>query len=222
MERISRALLTLPASATMAEAARHFTDALRCDLPEAAILHAQLRPTCSAAVFSRLRREVWLFGDCQCRFGGHTYTNPKLVDEILTRARCEAVEYLLSRGYTEADIKHYDAGRAFIYDALRDQTNFQNDPDASNPYRYTVIDGTPIDVSTVPVLPVGNVQTLVLASDGYPVVCDTWQETESELQRLLRVDPLCIRENPATKCLMDGQVSFDDRTYLSLNISPSI
>lgn len=47
---------------------------------------------------------------------------------------------------------------------------------------------------------------------------DTWRETEDELQRLLREDPLCIHENAATKCLMEGQVSFDDRTYLALEV----
>ena len=53
---------------------------------------------------------------------------------------------------------------------------------------------------------------------GYPVLRDTWRETEDELQRLLREDPLCIHENAATKCLMEGQVSFDDRTYLALEV----
>ena len=138
MERISRAIGTLPEDATMESAARCFTQVLRNDMPEAALTCAALRPTCSAVVYSRMRREVWLFGDCQCRFEGKTYDNPKHVDEILTRARCEAVAYLLSKGASADSIRHFDAGRAFIYDALRDQTNFQNDPDVRNPYRYTV------------------------------------------------------------------------------------
>lgn len=219
MERISRAIGTLPEDATMESAARCFTQVLRNDMPEAALTCAALRPTCSAVVYSRKRREVWLFGDCQCRFEGKTYDNPKHVDEILTRARCEAVAYLLSKGASADSIRHFDAGRAFIYDALRDQTNFQNDPDVRNPYRYTVLDGTEMDLSTVPVLAVpSSVKKLILASDGYPVLRDTWRETEDELQRLLREDPLCIHENAATKCLMEGQVSFDDRTYLALEV----
>lgn len=219
MERISRAIGMLPEDATMESAARCFTQALRNDMPEAALTCAALRPTCSAVVYSRMRREVWLFGDCQCRFEGKTYDNPKHVDEILTRARCEAVAYLLSKGASADSIRHFDAGRAFIYDALRDQTNFQNDPDVRNPYRYTVLDGMEMDLSTVPVVAVpSSVKKLILASDGYPVLRDTWRETEDELQRLLREDPLCIHENAATKCLMEGQVSFDDRTYLALEV----
>ena len=123
------------------------------------------------------------------------------------------------KGASADSIRHFDAGRAFIYDALRDQTNFQNDPDVRNPYRYTVLDGTEMVLSTVPVLAVpSSVKKLILASDGYPVLRDTWRETEDELQRLLREDPLCIHENAATKCLMEGQVSFDDRTYLALEV----
>lgn len=220
MECISRAVETLKPEASMEEAARHFTLALRDVMPEEGTICAAKRPTCSAVVFSKERSEVWLFGDCQCRFDGKTYDNPKSVDRILTEARCDAVRYLLSKGQTPESIRHYDAGRALIYDALREQTNFQNDPDVLNPYRYTVLDGMDIDTSTVPVLVVPpSVGMLILASDGYPILCDTWRETENELQRLLREDPLCINENAATKCLMEGQVSFDDRTYLSLDIN---
>ena len=77
MERISRAIGTLPEDATVESAARCFTQVLRNDMPEAALTCAALRPTCSAVVYSRMRREVWLFGDCQCRFEGKTYDNPK-------------------------------------------------------------------------------------------------------------------------------------------------
>lgn len=218
METVVAALQTLNAEATMVEAARHLTAALRDATPEAARTQAELRLTCSAAVFSLARREVWLFGDCQCRFGGRTYTNPKAVDVVLTRARCEAVRYLLAHGHTAEDIRRHDVGRAMIYDALREQTNFQNDPDVRNPFRYTVLDGFDIDTTTVPVLEVGTATRLILASDGYPVLCDALSETEAELARLLREDPLCIGENAATKCLMAGQVSFDDRAYLALEI----
>ena len=104
-----------------------------------------------------------------------------------------------------------------IFDALREQTNFQNDPNPYNPYRYPVIDGTPIDDALVPEWEVPTeVHELVLASDGYPTLTDTLNETEENLQRLLKEDPLCIDENAATKCLMAGNNSFDDRCYLRI------
>ncbi len=218
METAVGALRQMPADATMAEAAKRLTAALRPIVPREAAADTTFRPTCSAAVLSRQRREVWLFGDCQCRFNGETHTNGKLVDTILARIRGEAIHYLLEHGHSADDIRRHDRGRALIYDALREQTHFQNDPDKDNPFRYTVIDGQPMDIDTVPVLHIGAARRLVLATDGYPVLSDTLRETEARLKELLEADPLCIGPNAATKCLMEGQVSFDDRTFISISL----
>ncbi len=185
------------------------------NIPEAAS-RAEYRLTCSAVIYSAFRHVVWMVGDCQARWNGHTYTNSKLVDRILTDARCGAVRHLLAHGHSAADIRRHDLGRAAILDALREQTNFQNDPNARNPYRYAVLDGTPVPEELVLELPVDNATELVLASDGYPVLADSLQESEATLQRLLRDDPLCINENAATKCLVEGNLSFDDRCFLKI------
>lgn len=58
----------------------------------------------------------------------------------------------------------------------------------------------------------------MLASDGYPKLMPTLNESEAELQRLLEEDPLCIYENIATKGLNEGQTSFDDRSYIRFRI----
>jgi len=218
MRTVLAALPALPAEATKEEALAHFTSALRKATPCIESLPAEERPTCSAAIYSRLRREVWLMGDCQCRFGGQTHTHPKLIDTVLTQMRCDAVRYFLERGCTQTELLRNDRGRAFILDALREQTHFQNDPNPYNPFRYPVLDGTPVDPRFVPALDASRATTVVLASDGYPALFDTLAETEAHLHRLLGRDPLCIAENPATKCLVSGNRSFDDRTYLKLEI----
>lgn len=177
------------------------------------------RPTCSAVIYSRFYNEVWFIGDCQARWNGCTHIFEKRVDKILTDIRCRVIHYYLQHGYTEEDIRKEDKGRAFIFDALREQVHFQNDSDTSNPYRYPVIDGQPIDASLIPSMKLNNVYELILASDGYPELFDTLAETESRLQHILATDPLCINEHPATKCLVEGNRSFDDRTYLRLRIN---
>lgn len=217
MRTVLASLTGLPERATKEEALRHFTSALSAATPRLKDLPPEERPTCSAAVYSRYRREVWLIGDCQCRVGGRTYTHPKLVDAVLTRIRCDIMRYLLKRGATEEELRRHDRGRAFILDALREQTCFQNDPDPRNPFRYPVLDGTPIDPECVPVIDAARAPFVVLASDGYPVLTDTLAETERRLADLLRSDPLCIESNPATKCLLAGNRSFDDRTYLKID-----
>lgn len=218
METTLEALSTLPYTATMEEAAGHLTAALRTRMTPEELAQAERRPTCSAAILSRERREVWLLGDCQCRFGGQTRTNRKAVDDILTRARCEALRYLLAHGHEEEELRRHDLGRALIGDALREQTYFQNDKNAQNPFRYTVLDGMDIDTRTVPVWQLGDTNRVVLATDGYPVVLDSLDETEAALARLLAEDPLCIGENAGTKGLMAGQVAADDRAFLMVTL----
>lgn len=219
MKLVCEALTQLPAEADKVQMLRYLTEVLAArNLPESAI-HAEYRLTCSAVIFSRYRRVVWLVGDCHCRWAGTTHDNYKLVDEILTRIRCEVAHKLLSQGYPPEQFLEYDPARAVILDELREMTNFQNDPNPYNPFRYVVLDGTPVESALVPEIPVPeNVNELILASDGYPCLLDTWQETEEHLQQLLREDPLCIEQNPATKCYLSGNHSFDDRCYLRFRI----
>lgn len=56
---------------------------------------------------------------------------------------------------------------------------------------------------------------IVLASDGYPELQETYQESERILQRTLIHDPLIInRLYRSTKGLTPGNLSYDDRTYI--------
>ena len=219
MHLICEALRSLPAEADKEQMLQHFTQVLAAhNLPQSAT-HAEYRLTCSAVIFSLHRRVIWLVGDCHCRFGGKTYDNYKLVDEILTRIRCEIAHYLLQQGYTPQEFLDHDPARAMILNELREMTNFQNDTNIYNPFRYVVLDGTAVEAALVPEIPVDDsVDELILASDGYPALGDTWQETENHLHRLLQEDPLCMNENPATKCYLAGNHSFDDRCYIRLKI----
>lgn len=219
MEAVCHALQTLRPDVPKAEMLRVLTASLAVNLTPQARSAAEYRTTCSAVIFSAARRVVWMVGDCQCRFGGHTFTHPKLVDEVLVRARVEAATYLLAHGYTAQQLQENDLARACIFDAIRQQTNFQNDTNPYNPYRYPVLDGTCVDPQLVPELEVpADVTEVVLASDGYPRLFDSLADCEAELRRLLHADPLCIGPNAASKCLQPGNDSFDDRCYLRLHI----
>lgn len=58
-------------------------------------------------------------------------------------------------------------------------------------------------------------QGIVLASDGYPFLKPTLKESEDALNAQLRRDPYNIHTFLATKGLMEGNLSFDDRAYIS-------
>lgn len=219
MNIVCEALHTLPSDADKSQMLCHLTAALAAhNIPEAR-LHAELRLTCSAVIYSAMRRTVWMVGDCQWRAAGQTHTNGKWVDEVLTRARCEMAAHLLRTGHTIDELLTGDLSRRCIMDELRQQTNFQNDPNPKNPFRYAVLDGFSVDESLVKefVLP-PSVDELVLASDGYPALSDTLLDTECKLLNTLVIDPFCISENAGTKGWMEGNRSFDDRCYLRLKL----
>lgn len=222
METTREAISHLPPNASMLEALLHLTEALASVAPELLNKEAAYRLTCSAVIFSKQRNELWLIGDCQSRLCGTTHTHPKTIDTLLTQIRCDIIEYALKNGYTPKDLLKNDIGRNFIFNELREQCHFQNDKNPYNIFRYPVLDGTPVPPELVSVVPVGDTKQLILASDGYPCLFDTLQESENYLERVLSQDPLCIRENPATKCLVEGNSSFDDRTFLRLSINDSI
>ena len=61
-----------------------------------------------------------------------------------------------------------------------------------------------------------NVETVVLASDGYPYLKDTLIASEQALQELLQDDPMLFRKYKTTKSIQQDNLSFDDRAYLKL------
>lgn len=223
MEVLRASIPCLPKDADAATAAACLTSAIRHyyemhGLYEEAARHAENRMTASAVVYSVHRHEVWMIGDCLCRFNGMTYTNPKPTDSILAGIRADVLRYLLRKGHSIADLCARDVGREWIWPHLKDQCAFQNADDAG-PFGYAVLDGFPVDLSQIRVLPLpSDTQELILASDGYPVLADTLEETERLLACSLAEDPLRIGEHPSTKGVAAGNESFDDRTYLRIKL----
>ena len=223
MEVLRASIPCLPKDADAATAAACLTSAIRHyyevhGLYEEAARHAESRMTASAVVYSVHRHEVWMIGDCLCRFNGMTYTNPKPTDSILAGIRADVLRHLLRKGHSIADLCTRDVGREWIWMHLKDQCAFQNADDAG-PFGYAVLDGFPVDLSQIRVLPLpSDTQELILASDGYPVLADTLEETERLLACSLAEDPLRIGEHPSTKGVAAGNESFDDRTYLRIKL----
>jgi len=174
------------------------------------------RLTASIAVFSRHAREVWLVGDCQALVGKHTIETGKAIDVLLAGARAAFLEIALADGATIRDLRETDPGREFIRPLLQSQAILQNNLSAG-PLWYPVIDGFPVPGEGMRIFPVpDHVTSVVLATDGYPFLRATLAESEAELERVLERDPLCIRHYRSTKCTRPGDVSFDDRAFLSV------
>ncbi len=180
--------------------------------------HPEERLTASAILYSKARNEVWMVGDCQANIDGKLYENNKPFEEIVARRRVE----LIRRGFTPQEARK--TIEPLLIQAMLEGQN----------KTYTVIDGFPIYQKGVKVVslnaPQKNVETdvadslplptkeIVLASDGYPFLKPTLAESEEALAHLLAYDPQCTHEFIATKGIVVGNKSFDDRTYIRFQI----
>jgi len=216
MRLVSRYLRHAPKQLSCHEFLRGVTAYIRKHYGKSGIVrfteHPEERLTCSAVVFSRLQRQVWMIGDCQCLIDGQLFENPKPEEAIYAARRAEKARELLAAGTTIDELLTHDSARDYIVPAIIDSTHRQN-------VTFSVIDGFPIPEQFVPVITLDfQPHELVFASDGYPFLCTTLAESERRLAEQRQEDPLNIRTFIASKAFMHGQDSFDDRTYLRFTI----
>ena len=174
--------------------------------------HPEERLTCSAVIYSRLNREIWMVGDCQCLINGELFDNPKPAEAELAAMRAEEVKRLLALGVTQDELLRNDTARPVIIPRMLETMRQQN-------ITYSVIDGFPIDRLHVLIIPLDfRPWEIVLASDGYPVLCPTLQESEEQLKKQREKDPLNIGRFQATKAFHPDFNSFDDRSYIRFKV----
>ena len=189
--------------------------------------HPEERLTASAILYSRIRNEVWMVGDCQTIIAGKLYENGKPYEEKIARKRVELIEQGLSPAEARKQIEPL---------LIKAMLSGQNQT-------YTVIDGFPIYREGVKVVSVsdscsvqdtvpasdtvpcsdsasasGTISVssseIVLASDGYPFLKPTLAASEAALAEQIANDPQNIHSFIATKGIVEGNKSFDDRTYI--------
>ncbi len=184
-------------------------------------LPTEERPNASATIFSVARREVWQVGDVGYWYAGLPHRQErKEVDRINAAMRSAILTAELCRGTTQADLAAKDPGREAIMPLLTRQAFFTNNP-AAGRLAHAVFDGRPVPPKLISAAAVpDNVAELVIGSDGYPLLMPTLAASEDHLAELLAQDPLCIGPLMGTKALKPGQLSYDDRAYLRLALSP--
>ncbi|ETI70150.1 hypothetical protein [Neobacillus vireti] len=217
-EIVKSTIETLPSDTTLQNMVAIINRHLQETYKELGILeeieeHAWMAPTASLIVYSRFYHEVWQIGDCQCIVDGRLYMNEKKIDEITANARSLFLEAEIKKGKTIDELLLDDPGWEFIQELIQQQYYLQNDRE--NQYGFEIINGFPVDFSKVRVIKVpDDAGYIVLASDGYPFLKNSLEESEAILQSVLKQDPLCFRTFKSAKGLKKGQQSFDDRTYL--------
>lgn len=182
-------------------------------------LHPEERLTASAILYSRTRREVWMVGDCQAIIGGKVYDNGKPYEQRIAEKRAMLIKQGVSPKEARKQIE------PLLIEAMLSGQN----------KTYTVIDGFPIYRAGVKSIAVPSLEVvsqlshektfasslgeealseIILASDGYPFLKPTLAESEEALAEQLAHDPQNINTFVATKGIVEGNKSFDDRTYI--------
>ncbi|GHO65551.1 hypothetical protein KSC_044430 [Ktedonobacter sp. SOSP1-52] len=214
---------TLPPDATARQAVDQLTMALQQLYEQHKVVDIMQsdpvqRAVASFIAVSFFRKEVWLVGDCQCLLNQEHIVNTKEVDRITSLARSMFLEAEIAQGKSLDQLRQEDTGRAFIFPLLERQMIFQNNPSAGQ-YWFPVLDGFHVPDEGIRVLPLPeDITTIVLASDGYPVLKETLVSSEQALQELLVEDPLLFRKCLSTKGMVSGNSSYDDRAYVKIHM----
>ena len=141
------------------------------------------------------------------------FDNPKPYEQPLAEMRAKKVHEMLDAGVAQHDLlQSRDPAREVMIPTMLEDMKNQN-------VTYAVIDGFPIPQQLVPVITL-NFQPwdIVLASDGYPFLEPTLAATEARLEEQRRNDPLNIGQFKATKAFVEGNNSFDDRSYIRFQV----
>jgi len=219
---IKKTLENLPVRFTARQAVEYLTAAiysLYSDLgiEEQVLNQPSERASACIVIYSRYKNEIWMVGDCRCRVDGTCYSNEKSIDSILSEIRSLYLQTGLKTGKSIETLQACDSGREYIIPLLKRQSLFQNSTQ-KNEYTYGVIDGFKVPESEIKVIKLSHPTTIILASDGYPLLFDTLAQSENYLKMILKNDPLCYREFKSTKGLKPGNDSFDDRAFLSIRV----
>ena len=202
---ISEYIKQMPANYTMYDFCRGITLRIaeeynKRSIAERMAEHPEERLTASAIVYSNCRKEVWMVGDCQAIIDGTYYDNSKPHEQEIAMQRAT----LIRKGMSPKD-----ARRAIEPQLIKAMLEGQN-------RQYAVIDGTPIYMPGTRIVKASH--SVVLASDGYPTLLPTLSESEEALSQHLTEDPQNIGDFVATKGLVEGNISFDDRAYIKLTL----
>lgn len=195
--------------------------------------HPEERLTASVILYSRTRNEVWMVGDCQAIIAGKLYENGKPYEEKIARKRVELIEQGLSPAEARKQIeplliKAMLSGQNQTYTVIdgfpiyregvkvvsvSDSSSVQDSVSSSDSCSVQDTVSCSDSASASDTIPSSSSE-IVLASDGYPFLEPTLAASEAALAEQIANDPQNIHSFIATKGIVEGNKSFDDRTYI--------
>lgn len=162
-------------------------------------------------------RVVLRVGDPWVRIGAQLHPPRLRAERATAGARALMAAHAMSRGVPVARLRADDIAREAVLPLLRAADELRNHP--TSEWGYGAIDGGEVPTRFIErwTLPDEAVQ-VTLASDGFPWVGLDLTASEAALRTRLERDPLMIEEPPATKGSPAPEASFDDRTFLRVEV----
>lgn len=217
---VADAILDMDPEISAEDAINYINNAIQATYPAHGVEFDSLQPEerlkCSVLIYSEYRHEIWSFGDCMLRINQRDFVITKEGDALFAALRAFCIQIERDRrgpGADETELSVY--GREQILPYLKAYTSLAN---RNVPFGYDVLDGGKINAKNVKIYAVQKDDCVVMASDGYPKLFDTLEETEEYLKKALKEDPTCIGILRGTKGIAPGNVSYDDRTYVSFKV----
>lgn len=177
-------------------------------------------PAAAALMYSKTRREIWRVADSTFIVDGDA---PNMRFFAQERTWCDLrrawLQAQMVRGLSEADLIANDTSWDVITPLIGALKVFANSDHAmAHPYGFGVINGSHVPDRYVEVFDADGAREIVFASDGYPEVFTTLEETENALRKTLQQDPLMYKLHPQVKGLRPGWQSYDDRSYIRFSV----
>lgn len=214
---LKRAFADLPREISMQDAFQFisisFAEHCKGINRELSTMRQDERPQASVVIYSDYHKEIWSLGDCRYLVNGKEHRDVKDIDILLSRLRAFVHEVNEVSAESGATIPWPKGERVAIQPFLEQQPWLAN---KRADFGYGVLNGSPEALNFVEVTPVESPGTIVLATDGYPRLFPTLEQTEAFLRECLDKDPGCYHELCGTKGIVGDNVSYDDRAYLSL------
>lgn len=169
-------------------------------------------PMARVLVYSAARRQIWRLGDSPFVVDGELNFTRSEAMEAMIAQRCEVTEKFLANDRTDLkDMVNNDYGRTSIMEQLVEEERrvdgvecLSGRPDVD----YDVLLGN------VEVFQLEPGQEVILASDGYPRLLGTIEDSEEWLAAERARDPLFVHDYKSIRTAKDEEAGYDDRTYV--------
>lgn len=168
-------------------------------------------PSAALLVYSAARREIWRVADSTFVMDGRANCRVFPQERTWMELRRAYICAEIARGEKEEDLIAVDPTQDMLTSIIR---NFKVFANYDGPYGYGVINGSRVPDAHIEVVSAAAANEITFASDGYPEVEPTLEETEKYLLHVVKQDPLMYKLHPQVKGVKPGNVSFDDRSYI--------